>query len=1051
MKPVLGNMQTSIRLTVVTVVTVATFLTAALAIGLQYYFGHAMAREAATDLYATAASGIAKELKSVARTNATVIDLLDNNPILLDPERAPEHLEIFTSILEKNPLYYGIYLGTSDNTFYEVINLDTSEHARKNLRALPTDRWLIVTVRPGEDGARRHFSYLDKDLSTRFSRSEPTDFNVSTRPWFTSAMASDAIQFSDSYLFAQLGVPGRTVSKRIGNSGTVVAIDTTMATISSFLNQHKAAEQGDIFLYHDDGQVVASSLHHKTRTSQPPVPTLVLSEAEKSTLAALPELRVSNSLDWPPIDYAHSGQPAGYSIDIIELIARMTGLELRFVNGYSWPELVQQYKQGDIDLLLSVLASDDSRSMGALGREYLELSPALVMREDSEPITDLDQLNFKSLAIPAGSTLISDLRTRYPDIAIIPVESTLQAMQRVMNGDALAALGSEIVMRHVAASSFLSGLQYQTNTALGNTLPVATLHIMTPEAQPQLRLIIDKAIAAIGEQQRHYLKNRWLNLSTHTDVVASGSLPSESLLEIAAQQTLQGKLNETRHLGQPYLAYATQVGPSENPLFLGVLSSRASVVAPFLEKVKLSLLFTAGFLLLAVPLSWFLANPIVRPIRQLALQNDKVRRREYASVERVNSHVFELDELSASMVKMVAAIQTHELEQRALMDAFIELIAQAIDDKSAYTGGHCKRVPELAFMLAEQASTSALPEFQHFHLDTEDEWREFRIAAWLHDCGKITTPEHIVDKGSKLETIYNRVHEVRMRFEVLLRDAEIDYLKNVIEAPDKQAEFADLLAKQCSTLQDDFAFVASCNVGGEFLDQEKLDRLVSIAKTTWQRHFDDRIGLSPLEELRAPAHKPTLPVTEQLLSDKPEHIIKREQTTNYPPEFGIDMDIPEHLYNLGEIYNLCVSRGTLTSEDRFKINEHMISTIKMLESLPFPEELKNVPRYASTHHETMKGTGYPRKIPGEDLSVLERILAIADIFEALTASDRPYKKAKSIEDALEIMQKMVDDNHIDKDCFDLFTESGVYLQYARKFLPASRVAETGESTSGAGK
>jgi HD-GYP domain-containing protein (c-di-GMP phosphodiesterase class II) len=147
------------------------------------------------------------------------------------------------------------------------------------------------------------------------------------------------------------------------------------------------------------------------------------------------------------------------------------------------------------------------------------------------------------------------------------------------------------------------------------------------------------------------------------------------------------------------------------------------------------------------------------------------------------------------------------------------------------------------------------------------------------------------------------------------------------------------------------------------------------------------------------------------------------------------------IYNQGELYNLSISRGTLTDEDRFKINEHMISTIKMLESLPFPPELQNVPRYASTHHETMRGSGYPRKLPGDQLSIPERILAVADVFEALTASDRPYKKAKPVSVAVDILYKMVLDNHIDKDCFELFIRDKVYMQYAEKFLPPQQIDE----------
>ncbi|MFC1579268.1 HD-GYP domain-containing protein, partial [Pseudomonadota bacterium] len=494
--------------------------------------------------------------------------------------------------------------------------------------------------------------------------------------------------------------------------------------------------------------------------------------------------------------------------------------------------------------------------------------------------------------------------------------------------------------------------------------------------------------------------------------------------------------------GIPWLVYVARTGSlHREPLYLGIRARRDIITAHFMEEVKLSILITAGLLLLFLPVSWFFANPIVNPVRQLARENDKVRRRDYAQVKRVPSRVKELDELSESMIAMVESIQAHELAQRKLMDSFIQLIAQAIDDKSAYTGGHCERVPELAMMLAQAASDSKLSAFNEFKLSTEDQWREYHIAAWLHDCGKITTPEHIVDKGSKLEAIYNRIHEVRMRFEVLWRDAEIEYLKALGRSPADEEKLKASLDERQRQLQDDFQFVARCNVGGEFLDEASHNRLRQIANSTWLRNFDDRIGLSPTEELRITPEKTTLPVTEMLLSDKPEHIIPRQGEVSFAPELGINMEVPEHQQNLGEVYNLSISRGTLTAEDRFRIQEHMISTIKMLESLPFPQELQNVPRYASTHHETLKGSGYPRKLDAEHLSIPERILAIADIFEALTASDRPYKQPKKISEALDILSNMVRDNHIDRDCFELFIADGVYLRYAQAFLQPGQIDE----------
>jgi hypothetical protein len=332
--------------------------------------------------------------------------------------------------------------------------------------------------------------------------------------------------------------------------------------------------------------------------------------------------------------------------------------------------------------------------------------------------------------------------------------------------------------------------------------------------------------------------------------------------------------------------------------------------------------------------------------------------------------------------------------------------------------------------------------FADFDLDSMG-LREFQLAGWLHDCGKVTTPEYVVDKATKLETIYNRIHEVRMRFEVKLRDCTIEYLE-ALSKPDPDA--TALKAKMDSKIQqlkDDFAFLAECNIGGEFMDPKKVERLETIAALTWQRHFDDRLGLSHEELLRFDKAPPQpLPAIEHLLADRKEHLIRRpkESPLPYDPErYGFKIKVPKHLYNQGEMYNLRIARGTLTEEERFKINEHTIYCIIMLDQLPFPKQLARVPEIAGAHHETMIGSGYPRKLTREGMSIQARILAIADIFEALTASDRPYKKAKSLKEAIKIMSFMRNDQHIDADLFDLFLMSGVYRQYAEKYLQASQL------------
>jgi HD-GYP domain-containing protein (c-di-GMP phosphodiesterase class II) len=380
------------------------------------------------------------------------------------------------------------------------------------------------------------------------------------------------------------------------------------------------------------------------------------------------------------------------------------------------------------------------------------------------------------------------------------------------------------------------------------------------------------------------------------------------------------------------------------------------------------------------------------------------------------------------------------LEQKRLLEALIELVAGAIDRKSAYTGGHCERVPALAEMLAHAAEVDTDGAFKDFALSA-DQWEELHIAGWLHDCGKVTTPEFVVDKATKLETIYDRLHEVRMRFEVLKREAEVACWRGIADGSPRPARLAELRLLW-DQLDDEFAFVAECNVGGEFMAPERVERLNQIARRTWTRTLDDRIGLSYDEQRRKAAEPvPPLPIDEPLLANRPDHIIERRDEDRIAADnpWGFRVAVPQHLYNYGELYNLTIGRGTLTTEDRYKINEHIIETTRMLTRLPWPPHLSQVIEIACGHHEKMDGTGYPRRLKRDEMSVPARMMAIADIFEALTAADRPYKEGKTLSESLEIMARMRDEAHIDPDIFELFLSAGVYRTYAERFLRPEQI------------
>jgi len=480
--------------------------------------------------------------------------------------------------------------------------------------------------------------------------------------------------------------------------------------------------------------------------------------------------------------------------------------------------------------------------------------------------------------------------------------------------------------------------------------------------------------------------------------------------------------------------------------YIGVCVHHDEMFAPYREKILYALLFALVLLVISIPLILYLTDHIVRPIKALMNENEMIKQRKFDKVKAIDTNIIEFIELSDSQIAMSQSIQTYQKQLEVLLDSFIKLIADAIDAKSAYTGSHCKKVPVIATMLAQTAESSTEEPFGDFCFKGEESRKAFERAAWLHDCGKITTPEYVVDKATKLETIHNRIHEIRTRFEIIWRDIEITYHEDLAKGEEKETAFRRKEEAQ-QKLQDDFAFIASCNLGGECMEEEKIDRIHQIAQRTWWRHFDDTLGLSDEELSRYPSPSTPLPAEERLLDDKPSHLIPRE---HFDPEAyrkeHFMLEVPQWLYNRGEIYNLCIKKGTLTPEERYKINEHVIMTIKMLESLPFPESMKEIPRFAGEHHETMDGRGYPRKLTKKELSLPSRIMAIADIFEALTASDRPYKKAKTLSEALRIMYQMKKEQHIDADLFDLFIRSGVYRQYAKRYLRSEQIDTVDEAS-----
>jgi len=356
-------------------------------------------------------------------------------------------------------------------------------------------------------------------------------------------------------------------------------------------------------------------------------------------------------------------------------------------------------------------------------------------------------------------------------------------------------------------------------------------------------------------------------------------------------------------------------------------------------------------------------------------------------------------QLLESLSSQAAIALSHRrliLQLESLFESFITLINTAIDDKSPYTAGHCVRVPALTMLLAEAASHPHLEVSWPGFIMTDKEKYELKIAAMLHDCGKITTPVHVVDKSTKLETIYDRIHIVDARFEVLKRDVEIAMLRAELAAAGDSgliAQAHQACTEHIKQLDEDREFLRWCNLGSERMADEGLERIHKIAKYRWCNEAGEQADFLSANELE----------------------------------------------------NLTIRAGTLTAAERKIINHHIVVTIKLLESLPWPKHLKNVSELAGAHHERMDGKGYPRGLTREQMSLPARMMCIADIFEALTAKDRPYKDGKKLTEALNILGKFKLNGHIDPDLFDVFVREKVYLSYANEFLDPAQINEVDES------
>ncbi|GAB6040179.1 HD domain-containing phosphohydrolase [Endothiovibrio diazotrophicus] len=984
-RPSRGRLRLSIALSGVLIMAIAAF--AAAVMWNLDRVGRQAADVAARGLFQEVAGRIVGHVEQqLEAVRAWTADAASVASLAVSPVAVADHpaLPFLLRALEQRGNLYSVYVGYDDRRFLQAIAV-RGDGAIAKRHGAPAETAFIVRgiVATAGGGRLARWIFLDGAHHRLGSRDEPDpEYDPTARPWYHGATLSRDAVITPPYLFSSLQQPGVTVTHALSGGGGVIGADLALGDLQAFIARQRLSPHGVVLLAERQRRLLAySGLGGEGRGEGPIEPLMAMSEVGSALVSAIGEAPL--------------------------------GLSDRMVTGRGYLTLqtdVSPRLGSPMSLFLAAPVSDFSGHITRMIERVLLTTVVLL-----------------ALILPLAVVLA---RRMTGSLTLLAGDA-----QRIRELDF-----SEPGRRH---SVFLETQRLEDAFSLMR----ATVRRRTQELEKLNELGI--SIAAERDTKRL--------LGQVTDAAQELTGADGAILYLRAGEVLRADMVDVDSLTLKFDASGLlpelplggaegmdgAAAERERPLAACVEGRRAlrlegEALCPAEDAVSAWLREHHDYAvhsMLVVPL----ITRTGEVVGVLQLLNAR-----FAELGRVEPFTLTDQEIIGSLAAQAAVALDNDLlyvAQKEMLDSFIRLIAESIDAKSPYTGAHCARVPELAVMLAREASASDAPPFADFHFSSDDEWREFRTAAWLHDCGKITTPEYVVDKATKLETIYNRIHEIRTRFEVLHRDRLIAHLE-ALAAPG--ADLPRLAAERdadLARLQEEFAFVAECNIGGEFMDEGRQERLRQIAERRWLRHFDDTLGLSRGElERRDGRPAAALPAEERLLDDKPEQIVRRDPR-QVAPGGEFKMTVPEYLYNHGELYNLLIPRGTLTAEERFKINDHVVQTIHMLENLPLPKNMVRIPEYAGAHHETMIGTGYPRRLRKEEMSLGARIMAIADVFEALTATDRPYKKPKSLSEAVRILSFMCKDQHLDADLFELFLRRGIHLEYARRYLAPEQIDE----------
>lgn len=1019
----------SLKYSVCATVGLVALVVATLAIAVHYVSSVSLAKDAAQRQFESIAAMVAQRAQITDNLGFSFTEILAQSSdvkISLSVDESHPILNLMAGAMGTSPYVSAMFIAYPNGDFVRLSNLDAAKDLFDDYGAAPEDRWIESRNVNGKYIAR----YIDDKFNTRLKRISDSDYDPRVRPWFKMAQTDKVtetppfVSFGNDLLVAYV--------KRLA-TGEVVGASFSLSYLSALLEGNYLNDGSQAFLFDNQGTVTQFGQKHIANTKGALTLTDLTFE-EQEYLSRNPKIIVGNMTDYPPIDFSVSGKPKGYGVDYLAELIKITGLEVKYVNGVEFSELMEMFEQQNIDIMLSMFESEERAKKGLFSEPILHTELVLVShKDDINNYINLSQIASKRIALPEGYATSTYLKERYPTYEYLVVDDPIEALRAVQNGEADVTLVVDVVAKHVEKYYYLDSLKFSRYLQDKDTLPNSIYHLYVNNNKPLLSSILNKAQQQLSPTRLSEIRRKWIvNAADENEQLPSrvetGSLPSQILLDIANDPSKHKQLVETSLSGERYYARVDPIGiyhPNDNDHYLGVFLPEREITQRFLSRVYWAVVLSVIGFLLMLPVVYYFALKIVKPIQKLTEQSQLIERKQYADVKLLKTGIKELDRLSQSIVNMTMTIQLQSEKNISLVSSFVKLIAKTIHSRSGGTFEKQRLVPDMAMTLAKKAVENKFPFAEH-ELATENQWREFEIAAWMHDCGKVATPQHIADKKTKLEAIQNRIHDIRTRFEVLSRDAEIETYKKILAHPETAEPHKIALSKLRTQLQRDFKLVAQCNLGNVDLDEKTLAQLDQIASYRFQCLFDKYIGLSDKELENIDTTNEYHSKYEFALCDKPEHVIHQKTGRAQKSIYGFKLKTPSNEQNLGEVHNLKVKTGLLTEEERFIIDKQMINTLATLNELQLPYELQQIPEIVSGQyiHTIQSETLQVQKT--ENTSLKAKILALTNVYVELIVPSITSEKARTQQQALEEMETMSKKGLIDKDLFILFKHAEIY-------------------------